>query len=164
MTKKKRRLPPDMAFPVSVSRLKEKLAGVPQLAEIKIEYSYYKGMSLRRLRKTKYGRAQKAVESTSIEILTASYVLWAIGLTNPNFCVDEDSSHNTYTNNCWSIWLRAISLDVLKDVRDLLENDGYAKLAEWFKNTNSFAGSIGNHRLAISFDGKQLIYRQHDRY
>ena len=153
-----------MAFPVSVSRLKEKLAGVPQLADVEVRYTYHKDMTVRRLRTTRFGRAHKVVASTSIKILTASYVRSAIGLTTPNFCLDEDSSRNTYTNNCWSIWLRAISVDVLKDVRDLLEDGGYAKLVDWFKNTNAHAGSIGKHVLTISFDGKHLIYRNSDAY
>lgn len=149
MTKKKRKLPADMAFPVSVSRLKEKLAGVPQLADIEVGYMYHKDMTVRRLRTTRFGRAHKVVESTSIEILTASYVRSAIGLTTPNFCLDEDSSRNTYTNNCWSIWLRAISVDVLKDVRDLLEDGGMQSLWIGLKTPTHMQNIIEVIRLSM---------------
>jgi hypothetical protein len=162
MTKKK--LPDDVAFPVSVSVLLEKLAVVPQHSEITVQYFYYKGMTARRQQKTKFGRSKRLIPQTAQEIMTASYELSAVRLTTPNAWLEDNSSMNKYTKHRWEVRLRAIPKIELETVRTLLDSEGYAKLAGWFMDANQYAGSIGSHSLVIGFDGKRLTYQQSDRF
>jgi hypothetical protein len=94
--------------------------------------------------------------------MTASYELSAIALTTPKSLLKEDSFLNKFTHHRWSIRVRAIPIEDLKAVRDLLESEGYAKLKEWFVDKNKHSGSIGKHSLLIAFTGKQLAYKYYD--
>ena len=158
----KRKLPSDMAFPITVSKLQDKLACVPQHCEIAIQYSYYKGMTDRRLQKTKFGKSHRTTKDSGREIMTARYERLAVSLGTPNSWLQENSSMDKYTKHQWALSLRAVPLADLADVRNWLEKEGYAKLVDWFGATNKYAGSVGKHSLTVSFDGSQLTYRQFD--
>ncbi len=160
MTKPK--LPDDMAFPITVSDLREKLFNTPQSSEIEIVYSYVKPMSERRLQKTKYGKSRKSKAEQLNEIISASYQKSAISLTTPNSYLTEDSWMNTYTKHRWLLRLSAVPRTRLDVVRRLLDEEGYQRLVNWFDSTNKHSGSIGRHTLVISLQNERLIYSQSD--
>lgn len=158
----KHKLPSDVAFPVKVSKLQEKLLSVPQHSEISIVCSYVKEMSPRRLEKTKYGKSNRIIKNNSLEIMKASYSLKAVSMTTPNAWLKENSWKNNFSYHRWEVVVRAVPTADLTLVRDLLEREGFARLQQWFKDTHKYSQTIGEHSLLISFDGTKLTYKQYD--
>jgi hypothetical protein len=138
-------MPSNFAFPITVSRLRDELATAPQASEIEIAKYYSKTMTPRRYLKTHHGKTHGLPDDYgNVKLVTAQY------------------ERNAHAEHKWTLTLSAIKLDDLEKVRKLFEKEGYSKLAAWFASTNKYAGSIGTHYLRISFDGKQLAYKQYD--
>jgi hypothetical protein len=153
-------LPSDMAFPVAAGKLMEKLGNVPQKAEIDVSYLYYKPMTARRRQKTKGG--SKPFRDSSRDIVVASFELKAVSLTTPNSWLEMEGGLNKYTKPKWSIILRPAPVKDLSLIREHMDCEGYHKIRNWLAEANKYAGSIGNHSLAVEFDGTRLNYHQHD--
>ena len=109
----KRKLPSDVAFPISVTQLQDKLACVPQLSEIDFSYSYHKRMTDRRYQKTKFHNIKRISDR---EIMSASYERSAVSLTTPHWRLREDCGMNKYTKDRWKVILMAIPLAELAEV------------------------------------------------
>jgi len=158
----KDKLPSNLAFPVSAAILQEKLASVPQKAEVSVCYSIYKTMTARRQQKTKFGKSHRTIKDDSRNIIEATYKRSDVYLTTPNAWLQEQSFMNTYTRDQWKLSIHALPLSDLAALRKCLEEEGYAKITTWFVDTNKYSGSIGSYGLIIAFDGGKLTYRQFD--
>jgi hypothetical protein len=139
---------------VSNSILQTALDKVPQAA-ISVTYSNYK-MTPRRLQKTKAGMANQIKVDSSNDIIVAMHDKSGLSLKEENGIEPEEDQ--------WSIKVSSIASVDLAYVRKCLEDDGYAKLEAWFIETSKIPGSMGLHRLVISYAGKHLRYEQFSKF
>ncbi len=161
-TKLRVKPPPGMVYPVSCSILQEKLSTVPQKDCILVSYYHYR-MTETRLQKTKAGKSGQFKSSVK-SIIRASYLHSAVSLGTPNSYLKERSSANRYSQDQWTLAINSVPACQLQNVRDWLEAGGFAKIQEWFIETNKFAGSIGSHSFMIGFKNDELVTETSDSY
>jgi hypothetical protein len=158
------KLPSNMAYPVSLVAMREKLAKVPQSAEIVVDYRYTKTLTERRFQKTKMAKSNRTFRDSSHDIIEARFSRsqMLIGTLKTR---QQDGDPLDSSSNCtWTLTIRAVPTDDLALIRSCLEEDGYANIANWFVETFKPAPSIGRHTLVVSLDGRNLKYERWDDF
>lgn len=158
-TDRKDKLPRDRAYPVSASVLQEKLSNVPQKSEVSVSYSYYKPMTASRWQRTKAARLGHTRRLTSRDIIEANYFRRTPSL----FISKAQMAEDWFTKSQWTLTVRSCSVNDLKVIRALLDEEGFARIEHWFTETNKHAGSYGSHTLVVAFDGEALTYQRYQR-
>jgi hypothetical protein len=157
-TRGKTKPPSDMAYPVSRSVLQERLAAIPQKDLVSVFYHHHNRMTDQRWKKTKMGRAGQVRRDSSGDFLEATRERSAVGIGTPNAFKNEESQMNKYSQDRWEMSVRAIPAGDLPAVRKWLDQEGFARISDWFIETGKHGGTIGTERLIVKFDGEKLNY------
>lgn len=148
-------------YPVTPAILREKLAEVPQKADVVV---YYSNFSVSEHRVARNLRGQDQTKQPRFIIL-ARYSCNDISIPKgrnseplDDVTAPESAFERLVKPRMWAMDVSAIPLEHLNLVRESLEKEGYAKFVDWFVEKDKKAGSFGRSRFGLSLRGTVLEY------
>lgn len=148
-------------YPVTPAILREKLAAVPQKADVVVDYSNF-SMSERRVAKNLKGQDQTKQPRF---IILARYSCNDISIPKgknseppDEVTAPESAFERLLKPRMWAMDVRAIPSEHLNLVRESLDKEGYARFVAWFVERNKKVGSFGRNRFGLSMAGTVIEY------
>ena len=128
----KSKIPKFLSYPVGAEIITHELYTVPQFDKLSISFSYYNSL------KNQTDRAKP------YSIIEARFRNIKPSLSSSTRFIEEG-----WYNEHWEIYVNPVPREVKYKVKELMRNDGFAKIRNWFYNEKNFIGYEGRKSLTI---------------